>query len=224
VRPVGDHAVLLELPSNPMVHEAARLFRDGFGDQLVEVVPGDQTLLLVWDEGVEDAAALMSNLKALAGDASAFKLDIRVSGNEPPPVVTIPVTYDGADLEEVAVALNLSQEAVVELHAGGEYTVAFVGFAPGFPYLRATSRDGDSGVDGVQRDVERLLELPRLATPRTEVPAGSVAVAAGYCGLYPRSSPGGWNLLGRTDVVLFDARREPPALLEPGMRVRFEPV
>ena len=72
--------------------------------------------------------------------------------------------------------------------------------------------------------LQRLLELPRLGTPRTEVPAGSVAVAAGYCGIYPRSSPGGWNLLGRTDVVLFDAERDPPALLEPGTRVRFEPV
>jgi allophanate hydrolase subunit 1 len=69
-----------------------------------------------------------------------------------------------------------------------------------------------------------LLELPRLETPRTEVPAGSVAVAAGYCGIYPRGSPGGWNLLGRTEAVLFDAAREPPALLEPGTRVRFEPV
>ena len=224
MRPVGDHAVLLELSRNEAVHEAARLFRDRFGSQLVEVVPGDQTLLLVWDEGVEDAASLMSNLKALAGDASAFKLDIRDSGNDPPPVVTVPVRYDGADLDTVAAALDMSIDAVVGLRAAAEYTVAFVGFAPGFPYLRATSRSGDSSADGVQRGVQRLLELPRLSTPRTEVPAGSVAVAAGYCGVYPRSSPGGWNLLGRTDVVLFDVMREPPALLEPGTRVRFEPV
>ncbi|MDE3130850.1 MAG: carboxyltransferase domain-containing protein, partial [Acidobacteriota bacterium] len=148
-------------------------------------------------------------------DASAFKSDSRVSGNPPRPVVTIPVEYDGSDLEEVAEKLATSSEAVVELHSGAEYTVAFMGFSPGFPYLIA---------DETAQGVLPLLELPRLETPRTEVPAGSVAVAAGYCGIYPRSSPGGWNLLGRTDVTLFDAERDPPALLEPGTRVRFEPV
>jgi KipI family sensor histidine kinase inhibitor len=214
MRPVGDHALLLELPDNETVHLVARLARERFADQLAEVVPGHETLLLVWDEGMEDAAALMSNLKALAGDASAFKLDMRVIGSDQPAAVTIPVRYDGADLEAVGAALDMSSEAIVELHHGAEYTVAFMGFSPGFPYLLAESGGG----------VERLLELPRLRTPRTEVLAGSVAVAAGYCGIYPRSSPGGWNLLGRTDVVLFDTERQAPALLEPGTRVRFEPV
>jgi KipI family sensor histidine kinase inhibitor len=214
VRPVGDHALLLELPDNASVQVTARIARERFGDQLTEVVPGHETLLLVWDEGLGDAAALMPNLKALAGDASAFKLDIRAVGNEPPPVVTVPVVYDGADLEAIAASLASSREDVVELHSGAEYTVAFMGFAPGFPYLVA--EDGD--------EVLQLLSLPRLGTPRTEVPSGSVAVAAGYCGIYPRSSPGGWNLLGRTDVVLFDAQRDPPALLQPGTPVRFKPV
>jgi KipI family sensor histidine kinase inhibitor len=215
MRCVGDYALLMELPSNAAVHAAARAARDRFGDQLVEVVPGHQTLLVVWDEGMEDAAALMSNLKALASDASAFKLDISAIGNEQPEVVRIPVTYDGADLEDVAAKLALSREDVVELHRGAEYTVAFMGFAPGFPYLIA----GEAAPG-----VLPLLELGRLGAPRTEVPAGSVAVAAGYCGIYPHSSPGGWNLLGRTDVVLFDADRDPPALLEPGTQVRFDPV
>ena len=214
MRPVGDHALLLELPDNASVQVTARIARERFGDQLTEVVPGHETLLLVWDEGLDDAAALMPNLKALAGDASAFKLDIRAVGNEPPPVVTVPVVYDGADLEAIAASLASSREDVVELHSGAEYTVAFMGFSPGFPYLVA--EDGD--------EVGRLLSLPRLGTPRTEVPAGSVAVAAGYCGIYPRSSPGGWNLVGRTDAVLFDAQRDPPSLLQPGTRVRFEPV
>jgi len=218
MRPVGDHAVLLELADNASVHIAARAVRARFPDELVEVVPGDCTLLLVWDEDLEDPAALLSNLKALAGDASAFKLDKRAIGTDraaigtdQPEVVTVPVKYDGADLEAVAATLGVSVEEVVTLHSGATYTVAFVGFAPGFPYLKP-------------EEPSRLLELPRLATPRTEVPAGSVAVAAGYCGIYPRSSPGGWNLLGRTGVVLFDAERQPPALLEPGTRVRFEPV
>ncbi|MDE3134057.1 MAG: allophanate hydrolase subunit 1 [Acidobacteriota bacterium] len=214
IRPVGDHAALLELADNGTVQAAARLARERFRDQLVEVVPGHCTLLLVWDEGSEDVVTLESNLKALAGDASACKLDSRVSG-DPPTLVPIPVTYDGSDLDAVAAKLGVSSAEVVELHGGAEYTVAFMGFAPGFPYLIA---------DEAARDVLALLELPRLETPRTEVPAGSVAVAAGYCGIYPRSSPGGWNLLGRTEAVLFDAAREPPALLEPGMRVRFEPV
>jgi KipI family sensor histidine kinase inhibitor len=142
-------------------------------------------------------------------------LDKDATGSDRSAVVRIPVTYDGADLDVVAAKLALSQEAVVELHSGAEYVVAFMGFSPGFPYLIA----------GEATEVAAsLLNLPRLGTPRTEVPAGSVAVAAGYCGIYPHSSPGGWSLLGRTDVVLFDADRDPPALLEPGTRVRFEPV
>ncbi|HWE58321.1 MAG TPA: carboxyltransferase domain-containing protein [Solirubrobacteraceae bacterium] len=213
--------MLLELPDNASVHIAARLARDRWGEQLVEVVPGHSTLLLVWDEGMEDAAAIESNLKALASDASAFKLDSRVIGNAPPPGVTVPVRYDGADLESVGRELGVSREAVVELHSGAGYTVAFMGFSPGFPYLIA---EGGGGVEGVGGAVERMLALPRLETPRTEVVAGSVAVAAGYCGIYPRSSPGGWNLLGRTEVVLFDVQRKLPALLGPGTRVRFESI
>ena len=214
MRPVGDHAVLLDLQSNEAVQAVARLARERFGSELVEIVPGHCTLLLMWDERLDDPAALMSNLKALAGDASAFKLDMRVIGNDRPAVTTVPVRYDGADLEAVAGQLGVSAEGLVKLHSGGEYTVAFMGFSPGFPYLVA--EDGDQ--------VSQLLSLPRLGTPRTEVPSGSVAVAAGYCGIYPRSSPGGWNLVGRTDAVLFDAQRDPPALLQPGTRVRFEPV
>ncbi len=203
VRPVGDRGTLIQLPSNAAVHVAASLARERYGDELEEVIPGHDTLLLVWrDGGVELSHADLTELTA--GDFSSA-----ARGR----LVTIPVAYDGPDLERVASKLGVSGEAVAELHAEVEFTVAFMGFMPGFPYLIA------------DREVVRaspLLELPRLDTPRTQVPAGSVAVAAGYCGIYPRSSPGGWNLLGRTDVVLFDARRDPPALLEPGMRVRFQ--
>jgi KipI family sensor histidine kinase inhibitor len=212
MRPVGDHAALWELPGNASVHVAARRAREQLGDQLIEIVPGHETLLVVWGD-VEDLPALMSNLKALASDASAFKLDTRATGMKPLPGLTVPVRYDGADLERVARGLGVSEEGVVELHSGAEYVVGFIGSA-GLPYL---FHDGGE-------ELERLVRLPRLATPRTAVPPGSVAVAAGYCCVYPRRSPGGWNLLGRTDVVLFDAERDPPALLEAGMRVRFEPV
>ena len=194
-RPVGDRALLIELPDNRLVHAAAALVRARYGEALAEVVPGHQTLLLVWHE--RPVRVELDGLEAAGHSARA--------------PVRIAVCYDGADLEAVASALGVSAEAVVAQHAGAQYTVAFMGFAPGFPYL-------------ICERSSPLLELPRRATPRTRVPAGSVAVTAGYCGIYPQDSPGGWNLLGHTDLCLFDARREQPALLEPGMSVRFSPV
>jgi KipI family sensor histidine kinase inhibitor len=208
MRAVGDHAALVELDHNASVHAAARFARDVYGDQLVEIVPGHQSLLLVWAAG-----CVMSDFSELAtaAVASSEKSLHDAPGSASLEQLVVPIRYDGEDLGAVATVLGISTEAVVKLHTELEYTVAFVGFSPGFPYL-------------VAGEPSALLELPRLAVPRTEVPAGSVAVAAGYCGVYPRASPGGWNLLGRTDVVLFDPGRERPALLEPGMRVRFEPV
>ena len=123
--------------------------------------------------------------------------------------VRIPVRYDGADLDAVAEATGLTRTGVVERHAGPVYSVDFMGFLPGFAYL--------SGLDPV-------LHLPRLETPRTRVPAGSVAIAGERCAVYPRESPGGWRLLGHTDVVMFDLAADPPALLRAGLRVRFEPI
>jgi KipI family sensor histidine kinase inhibitor len=201
MRPVGDRAALLELPDNASVHRAARLARDLYRDELVEIVPGHETLLLILRDG-----CVISDISELALRRASS--EISGGGGNHEQASVIPVRYDGADLERVARELGVSREAVVEMHSTPEYVVAFMGFAPGFPYLIAD-------------DPAPLLELPRLATPRTEVPAGSVAVAAGYCGIYPRASPGGWNLLGHTDAVLFDADRAAPALLGPGTRVRF---
>ena len=208
MRRVGDHAALLEFSDNRSVHKAARVARLRFGDQLVEVVPGDQTLLLVWPDG-----SVIPDISELALQRASSEISDDDAHHRE--TIVVPTRYDGADLEVVAETLAMSFEEVVEVHSGGVYTVAFMGFAPGFPYLLA---------DEPAPAVRGLLELPRLATPRTEVPAGSVAVAAGYCGIYPRSSPGGWNLLGHTEVGLFDAGRERPALLEPGTHVRFEAV
>lgn len=207
VRPVGDTAQLIELDSNQAVHAAARAAREQYGDQLAEIVPGHQTLLLVWRDG-----SIVSDISDLALVRAASE----ISDDDPthPGIITIPVRYDGVDLDDVAAHFGVSREAIVQQHVAAEYVVAFMGFAPGFPYLVV---DDESAA-------ARLLELPRLEKPRTKVPAGSVAVAAGYCGVYPRSSPGGWNLLGRTEAVLFDAERRPAALLEPGIRVRFEPI
>ncbi len=209
MRRCGDHAALLELTDNAAVHVAARLARERLGEALVDVVPGHRTLLLLWSEG-----STIPTRDALALERTAPTRGDR-AGVRRRPTVVVPTRYDGADLEAAAAALALSPAAVTQLHAQSEFRVAFTGFAPGFPYLLPVDPSGA---------VAPLLALPRLTTPRTAVPAGSVAVAAGYCGIYPRSSPGGWNLLGRTDQTLFDPAREPPALLEPGMTVRFEPV
>jgi len=116
------------------------------------------------------------------------------------------VTYDGPDLDDVAVLTKLSVEQIVALHTGRELTVAFCGFAPGFAYLSGLPKD---------------LQVSRRDEPRTRVPAGSVGLAGDRTGVYPRESPGGWQLIGRTDVVLWDLERDPPALLRPGLRVRF---
>lgn len=122
------------------------------------------------------------------------------------PVVEIPVRYDGADLEEVANRCGMSTADVVALHTGATYVVEFCGFSPGFAYLTGLS--------------ERL-RLPRRSSPRPRVPAGSVAIAAGYSAVYPRESPGGWHLLGTTSLAMWDASRAAPAMLQPGMVIRF---
>ena len=206
IRLVGDHGVLLELKSNAAVHAVAGAARGRFGDQLVEVVPGHTSLLLVCQAG--SITPDFSELASVAL-ASYARRDEHAAGSSEAEVVSIPVRYDGEDLTAIAGALGVERESVIDMHCAPLYTVAFMGFAPGFPYLVGLPPE---------------LELPRLETPRLDVPAGSVAVAASYCGIYPRSSPGGWNLLGRTDVTLFDPASDPPALLAPGDRVRFEPL
>jgi KipI family sensor histidine kinase inhibitor len=124
-------------------------------------------------------------------------------------LVEIPTVYDGEDLAAVAERVGLSPSAVVDLHASTEYEVFMLGFAPGFAYL------------GV---VPEEIAVPRLSSPRARVPAGSVAIAERQTAVYPSATPGGWNLIGRTDVVMWDVNRTPPSLLAPGDRVRFIPI
>lgn len=156
-----------------------------------EVVPGADTVLL---DGPADRDSLPGLLTTWTPRERP----------EHPTAVEVPVTYDGEDLEAVADLLGESVEAVVRRHQETEWTSRFCGFAPGFAYL--------AGWD---------LRVPRLVTPRTQVPAGSVALADGWCGVYPVASPGGWQLIGHTDVTLWDATHESPALLAPGTPVRF---
>lgn len=187
----GESAVLVETDS-PLALRDALAATVG----VVELVPAARTLLARFDPrriGIEQLIELAS--RPLPPRQS-------VAGE----LVEIAVRYDGADLAAVAEATRLSVPDVIRLHSAPEYLVAFCGFSPGFAYL--------TGLDP-------RLHLPRLAEPRTAVPAGSVAIAAEFSGVYPRRSPGGWRLLGTTDVQLWDATRSAPALLTPGTRVRF---
>jgi biotin-dependent carboxylase-like uncharacterized protein len=148
------------------------------------------------------------DLDALASRILA--LQVRSANPAGPARAELPVCYDGPDLAEVARLAGLSVAEVIARHAAAEYTVGWLGFSPGFGYL--------TGLDPA------LCDVPRLAQPRLRVPAGSVAIAGGLAAVYPSASPGGWRLLGRTSAVLWDPGRDPPALLAPGMRVRFRPA
>jgi KipI family sensor histidine kinase inhibitor len=198
--PYGDRAVLIE-PADPAGVLALRnwLLRQRHPG-IAAVVPAARTMLVEVDP---DRLPLPELRSLLAGGEAEPTPE---TGD--PEVLELPVRYDGADLAAVAQELDLDPDQLVALHSGGEYTVQFCGFSPGFGYL--------TGLDP-------RLRVPRLASPRSVVPAGSVAIADEYAGVYPRPSPGGWRLLGTTDVVLFDLDRDPPAALSPGLRVRFVP-
>ena len=198
VRVAGERGLLVEVEDLEMVHRLHAALRELDPPGVVELVPAYRTVLIVADPGQAEA------LDELAD---------RLPGLELPPAeavagetVEIPVRYDGEDLPEVAGLTGLEPEEVVRLHTAPEYTVAFLGFSPGFPYL--------VGLDPA-------LEVPRRDTPRTSIPAGSVGLAGNQTGIYPTATPGGWQLIGRTEVTLFDPARDPPALLAPGTRLRF---
>lgn len=199
LQPYGERAVLAE-PADPHLVPALRaLAADQPG--VVDTIAGARTVLVVFEPATFRAA----ELSALFDRAE--RGDDQTDGAAR--TVRLPVAYDGADLAEVAAQLDLSAGQVIDLHAGAEYTVRFCGFSPGFAYL-----------DGL----DPQLHVARRASPRTAVPAGSVAIAGEFTGVYPRSSPGGWQLLGRTDTQLWDVAADPPALLTPGTRVRFVPA
>ncbi|MEF9881721.1 5-oxoprolinase subunit B family protein [Streptomyces sp. P9-A4] len=195
---VGERALLVELGGGQETEafhaELLRRRKDGTLPAVREIVPAARTVLL---DGVADPERLAAEMTGWRPGPPHARVGEAVG---------IPVRYDGPDLPEVAERWGVSVEAAVRIHTAAEFRVAFCGFAPGFGYL--------TGLD------ERY-EVPRLSTPRTAVPAGSVALAGPYTGVYPRSSPGGWQLIGTTDVVLWDTGREPAALLAPGTRVRF---
>jgi KipI family sensor histidine kinase inhibitor len=194
VRPAGDHGALVELPNNAAAVRLARVLRNE-RRELVDVVVGHRTVLVTWPGGtaIPELPTLLERALSPGPDPEGRQIEI-------------PVSYEGPDVLDVARLTGLSPEEVVARHTAAEHVVAFLGFLPGFAYL----------VGG-----DELLHVPRLDEPRTQVPAGSVAIAGPYSGVYPRASPGGWRLLGSTSTPMFDAARESPALLAPGDRVRF---
>lgn len=194
LRRYGDRAVLIET-DRPVAVRAGLLAQGLSG--LAAVVPAARSVLVEFTGPVPELSVILDGLER-SGPAPIER-----------PPLELPVRYDGPDLATVAGEAGLSVAEVIAAHSEAEYTVLFCGFSPGFGYL--------TGLD------ERL-HRPRLSTPRTMVPAGSVAIADEFTGVYPRASPGGWRLLGHTEATLFDLDQDPPAQFSPGRRVRFEAV
>jgi KipI family sensor histidine kinase inhibitor len=208
--PVGESAVLVELDGLEDVLSLDAAVRSAMsaGDSaladVVDVVPAARTLLLMVRDGA-DIAPVRAALSTLSVGARGHTVT-GADGRSPSGSTAIAVHYDGPDLAHVSELTGLSHEELVAAHTGTPWRVAFAGFAPGFAYL--------TGGDG-------RLQVPRRAEPRTSVPPGAVALAGGYSAVYPRSSPGGWQLIGHTDIAVWDVDREPPALLAPGTVVQF---
>lgn len=198
--PYGDAAVLVEVADLDAALALHAELRAHPPVGLVDAVPTERTVLVRVDPATTTVDALRDDLASRRPRALSA-----VDG----PLVSVPVVYDGADLDAVAAVRGWTVDRLVAEHQQRTWRVAFAGFAPGFGYLVP---DGD------------WPEVPRRADPRTSVPAGAVGLAGRYAGVYPRASPGGWQLLGSTDLVVWDVDRDPPALLVPGTRVRFAAV
>jgi KipI family sensor histidine kinase inhibitor len=203
VRPVGPMAVLFEVDA---LSQAEELYGELKGRQdrgelpyVQEIVPAARTVLVIAGTSPSRLHTLCRDLRSWVPDGSA-----RAAG----PLHELPVRYDGEDLAFVARQAGLSEHEVIEKHSNAEFRVAFCGFSPGFAYLTG---------------VPPSLQMPRRSTPRSSVPAGAVGLAGEFTAVYPRPSPGGWQIVGSTTVKMWDARRDPPALLAPGDRVRFVP-
>ena len=202
----GDSGLLLELEAtiDPAVNAHAIAIASAVAAEhragVRDVIPAFRSVAVHFDPLVADVDALREALRRAADTAPAARDGA---------LVEVPVAYggeDGPDLDEVAAFAKLPPAAVVERHCGTEYRVFMLGFLPGFAYLGT---------------VDTAIAAPRKATPRTRIPAGSVGIAGRQTGIYPRQSPGGWQLIGRTAVTVFDPLREPASLFAPGDRVKF---
>jgi KipI family sensor histidine kinase inhibitor len=199
VLPYGDRALLVEVADLAAVAAVRTALEDSPLPGQRDLVAAARTVLVVLDRAVTEPD--VATLRRLTPEPA--------TAGRPTTVVDLPVVFDGADLGDVAEVTGRTVADVVAALTTADLTVAFCGFAPGFGYLTGLPAE---------------LHVPRRATPRTRVPAGSVALAGPFAGAYPQASPGGWQLVGRTDAVLFDVDRDPPALLSPGTVVRFRDV
>ncbi|MEP6471307.1 MAG: 5-oxoprolinase subunit PxpB [Acidobacteriota bacterium] len=209
-RDVSEDTFLVEFPGAPdsdanrLAVSLADRLRSHSRRGLLDAIPGARTLFVVFDPRLERRRSVLERVRRLARERDAAPPESRR--------FRIPVAYggeSGPDLSSLARERGISPEELVRRHAAAEYTVAFLGFSPGFAYLSGLPAD---------------LAAPRRASPRPRVPAGSVAIGGAYTAIYPEETPGGWTLIGRSPVRLFDAAARPPALLRPGDRVSFEPI
>ena len=206
VAPLGDSAITIELGSERSphllrrVHAAATLIREARLDDVEDVVPAYLTLTVFYNPLRISFNQLSQRVVEVLS-----KRELHNTAEEPRHHL-IPVKYSGLDLDAVAEQTGLKRDEVIELHTARSYTVDLLGFVPGWAYLS---------------ELHPRLQIPRRPQPRRRVPAGSVAIAATQTGIYPLETPGGWHILGYTGTVMFDARRDPPALLRPGDTVRF---
>lgn len=202
----GDQALLLQFDSTAEVLAWIDVLRDADLLGVVDIVPGSRTVLLKLDGPRYQGAARQQLSKLRLAQEAVEEATAPIDGRAD---VVIDVVYDGADLDEVGKLTGLSRQEIVTAHTQTPWRVGFAGFVPGFAYL----------VGGDER-----LNVARRSEPRTKVPTGSVGLAGEFSGVYPRESPGGWQLIGRTDADLWDVDREHPALLMPGQWVQFREV
>ena len=208
---VGDRGLLVEYGDriDPVVNKkvismAIGLEHDALAG-VVEIIPSYLSLLMIYDPSVTTASALQESLISLERRLTEIEFP-------PPKTVEIPVCYGGEcgpDIEFVAESNNLTVDDVIRLHSQPAYQIFMIGFSPGYPYLGGLPRE---------------IHTPRLKTPRTRVLEGSVGIANEQTGIYPVTSPGGWQLIGRTPVRLFDPERSNPVLYRAGDRIRFKPI
>ena len=196
ILPLGDHALLVELDDLDAVRGLFRGLDATRPEGVVDLVPAARTIAVLLEPRILPLSSARSWVER------TVPLDVDATHER---LVELDVTYDGEDLAEAARLTGRTPAELVAFHTGSTWRVAFGGFAPGFAYLAT----------------DRPLDVPRRDTPRTAVPPGSVGLAGAFSGVYPRSSPGGWQLIGRTDAVLWDETADPPALLRPGTVVRF---
>lgn len=201
VLPCGDTALLIEVATLPEAMALHAALAEAALPDVLELVPAARTVLVRFDPHRVSAADLRQRIASMTVPTERPE-----ESGPAADVMEIAVRYDGPDLEEVGSLTGLGVRGVVEAHTHAEWRVAFAGFAPGFGYLTG--------------DDDRL-HVTRRETPRTTVAAGSVGLAGEFTGVYPRPSPGGWQIIGSTDASLWDTDRDPPALLRPGVPVRF---